>query len=126
MAEVFQREGHIAVTMPHSRSLMFHVPRHLSRCFRVFRAVHFEEHRVAACKVVTLTPETKPNDRKMIEKEIQVHSALKHPNVLEFINAVIVEANGRPRYHPGIYMLLELAAGGDLFDKIGIPPLHIP
>ncbi|KAF9647634.1 Pkinase-domain-containing protein [Thelephora ganbajun] len=84
----------------------------------VFRAVHFEEHRVAACKVVTLTLETKPYDRKMIEKEMQVHSALKHPNVLEFINAVIVEANGRSRYHPGIYMLLELAAGGDLFDKI--------
>jgi serine/threonine-protein kinase Chk1 len=76
---------------------------------------------VAACKVVALTPETKPYDRKMIEKEMQVHSALKHPNVLEFINAIIVEANGRSRYHPGIYMLLELAAGGDLFDKIGIP-----
>jgi len=91
----------------------------------VFRAVHFEEHRVAACKVVTLTPETKPYDRKMIEKEMQVHSALKHANVLEFINAIIVEASGRSRYHPGIYMLLELAAGGDLFDKIGIGPPHI-
>ena len=60
----------------------------------------------------------------MIEKEMQVHSALKHPNVLEFMNAVIVEPNGRPRYHPGIYMLLELAAAGDLFDKIGIPHLR--
>jgi serine/threonine-protein kinase Chk1 len=58
----------------------------------------------------------------MVEKEMQVHSALKHSNVIEFINAVIVEPNGRSRYHPGIYMLLELAAGGDLFDKIGIPP----
>jgi serine/threonine-protein kinase Chk1 len=60
----------------------------------------------------------------MIEKEMQVHAALKHPNVLEFINAIIVEANGKARYHPGIYMLLELAAGGDLFDKIGILLLH--
>ena len=74
--------------------------------------------------MVTLTPETKPHDRKMIEKEMQVHSALKHPNVIEFINAVIVEPNGRSRYHPGIYMLLELAAGGDLFDKIGTPTLR--
>ena len=89
-------------------------------CFRVFRAVHYEEHRVAACKVVALTPETKPYDRKMVEKEIQVHSALKHTNVLEFINAIIVEAGIKSRYHPGIYMLLELAAGGDLFDKIGM------
>ena len=81
---------------------------------------------MAACKVVTLTPETKPYDRKMIEKEIQVHSALNHANVLEFMNAIIVEANERSRYHPAIYMLLELAAGGDLFDKIGIsPPLPL-
>ena len=111
--------------MSHPKSLTSHVPCHLLRCFRVFRAVHFEEHRVAACKVVTLTPETKPYDRKMIEKEMQVHSALKQINVLEFLNAVIVEANGKTRYHPGIYMLLELAAGGDLFDKIGILPPHI-
>jgi serine/threonine-protein kinase Chk1 len=110
------------VTVPHQKSLKFHVLCYPSRCFRVFRAVHFQEHRVAACKVVTLTPETKPYDRKMIEKEMQVHSALKHANVLEFINAVVVEANGKSRYHPGIYMLLELAAGGDLFDKIGILP----
>ena len=112
--------------VPHSRSLTFHAPYHLHRCFSVFRAVCFEEHRVAACKVVALTPETKPYDRKMIEKEMQVHSALKHANVLEFMNAIIVEANGRSRYHPGIYMLLELAAGGDLFDKIGILPPPLP
>jgi len=108
------------VTIPHSRSLTFRASCHLPWCPRVFRAVHYEEHRVAACKVVTLTAETKPYDRKMMEKEMQVHSALKHANVLEFINAIIVEAGGKSRYHPGIYMLLELAAGGDLFDKIGI------
>ena len=55
----------------------------------------------------------------MLEKEIRVHSAMKHINVLEFYNAVIVEADGRSKYFPGIYMLLELATGGDLFDKIG-------
>ena len=112
------------MTMLQSRSLTFHTLCHLPWRFRVFRAVHYEEHRVAACKVVTLTPETKSYDRKMIEKEMQVHSALKHANVLEFINAIIVEAGGKSRYHPGIYMLLELAAGGDLFDKIGVllPP----
>lgn len=55
----------------------------------------------------------------MLEKEIRVHSAMKHINVLEFYNAVIVEPDGKTKYFPGIYMLLELAAGGDLFDKIG-------
>lgn len=58
-------------------------------------------------------------DRKMLDKEIRVHSAMKHVNVLEFLNAVIVEPDGRTKYFPGIYMLLELASGGDLFDKIG-------
>lgn len=124
VAEVSRREGHLAARTAQSRSLTFPLPHRLSQCCRVFRAVHFEEHRVAACKVVALAPETKPYDRKMIEKEMQVHSALKHPHVLEFINAVIVEPNGRSRYHSGIYMLLELAAAGDLFDKIGTPPLR--
>ena len=55
----------------------------------------------------------------MLDKEIRVHSAMKHVNVLEFLNAVIVENDGRTKYFPGFYMLLELASGGDLFDKIG-------
>ena len=48
-----------------------------------------------------------------------VISALKHVNVLEFINAFVVEPDSSTIYHPGLYMLLEIAAGGDLFDKIG-------
>ena len=44
---------------------------------------------------------------------------MKHINVLEFLNAVIVEPDAKTKYYPAIYMLLELASGGDLFDKIG-------
>ncbi|EDR04712.1 uncharacterized protein LACBIDRAFT_304059 [Laccaria bicolor S238N-H82] len=84
----------------------------------VYRAVNFEDHRVAACKLVLLTPSTSEKERKNIEKEMRVHAALKHANVLEFLNAVVVEQKHRDVYVPGIYMLLELAAGGDLFDKI--------
>jgi len=84
----------------------------------VYRAVNFDDHRVAACKVITLTAETTGRDRKILEKEMRVHSALKHENILEFISAVIVEPNQTTPYVPGVYMLLELAAGGDLFDKI--------
>ena len=94
--------------------VLFH-PLHNS----VYRAVNFEDHRVAACKLVLLTPSTSEKDRKTIEKEMRVHAALKHTNVLEFLNAVVVEPKHRDIYVPGIYMLLELAAGGDLFDKIG-------
>jgi serine/threonine-protein kinase CHEK1 len=74
---------------------------------------------VAACKLVSLSPETSEKDRKTIEKEMRVHSALKHRNVLEFLEAAVVEPQPTHQYVPGIYMLLEFAAGGDLFDKIG-------
>jgi hypothetical protein len=50
---------------------------------------------------------------------MRVHSALKHSNVLEFVDAAVVELQPKHQYVPGIYMLLEFAAGGDLFDKIG-------
>ncbi len=50
---------------------------------------------------------------------MRVHSALKHEHVLEFLNAVVVEMKHKTVYIPGIYMLVEYAGGGDLFDKIG-------
>src|ERR1700722_6806790 len=84
----------------------------------VFRAVNVEDHRVAACKVIHLTDESTEKERKTIDKEMKVHAALKHVNVLEFLNAVVVELKHKQHYVPGIYMLLEFAAGGDLFDKI--------
>ena len=86
---------------------------------RVFQAVNAQDHRVAACKVVALTPKTTQADRKSIDREMRVHAALKHANVLEFLAAVIVELGTESPYVPAIYMLLEFAAGGDLFDKIG-------
>lgn len=94
-----------------------------SFCFfhsRVFRAVNVQNYRIAACKVVLLKPETTKSERKALNKEIQVHHSLKHPNVLDFVGAVIVEPDQDLKYIPGVYMLLELAAGGDLFDKIGM------
>ncbi|KAI9454195.1 CAMK/CAMKL/CHK1 protein kinase [Russula earlei] len=84
----------------------------------VFQAVNTQDHRVAACKVMTLTPKTTQGERKAIDKEMRVHAALKHGNVLEFLTAVIVEPGTESPYVSAIYMLLEFAAGGDLFDKI--------
>ncbi|KAF5364551.1 hypothetical protein D9757_011805 [Collybiopsis confluens] len=84
----------------------------------VFRAVNIPEHRVAACKVILLTDQSTDKDRKIIDKELKIHSILKHIHVLEYIGAVTVEPKYKDHYIPGIYILLELAAGGDLFDKI--------
>jgi serine/threonine protein kinase len=102
-----------------SRFTIDSLPSHRPYDRSVFRATHIEDHRVAACKLVSLSHETSEKDRKTIEKEIRVHSALKHSNVLEFIDASVVEPQHKHQYVPGIYMLLEFAAGGDLFDKIG-------
>ncbi|KAJ7054487.1 kinase-like domain-containing protein [Mycena amicta] len=85
---------------------------------RVFRAVNIEEHRVAACKVVLLTHQTTDKERRNLEKEMRIHASLKHENCLAFIDACIVELHHQSKYVPGFYLLIELAAGGDLFDKI--------
>jgi len=74
---------------------------------------------VAACKLILITAQTTEKERKTLDKEMRIHSALKHKNVLEFLNAVVVELKHKHAYWPGYYMLMELAAGGDLFDKIG-------
>ncbi|KAJ7580991.1 kinase-like domain-containing protein [Mycena floridula] len=84
----------------------------------VYQAVNISQNEIAACKLIAFNDQTTEQSRKAVEKEIKVHSALHHEYVLRFINAIIVETKYRDRYVPGIYILLELAAGGDLFDKI--------
>lgn len=84
----------------------------------VFRAVNIENHQVAACKVIFIKEQTTERERKVVEKEMKLHKLLKHKHVLEFLHAAVVERKYKDRYVPGMYMLLELAAGGDLFDKI--------
>ena len=56
---------------------------------------------------------------------MRVHAALKHKHILEFLTAATVEPGTVSPYIPAIYMLLEFAAGGDLFDKIGAPSFHL-
>lgn len=75
--------------------------------------------------MVALTANTTQAQRKSIDKEMRVHAALKHENVLEFLTAAVVEPGTASPYIPAIYMLLEFAAGGDLFDKIGAPTFDL-
>jgi serine/threonine-protein kinase CHEK1 len=63
--------------------------------------------------------------RKAMDKEMRVHAALKHGNILEFLTGATVEPGTESPYIPAIYMLLEFAAGGDLFDKIGTPSFDL-
>lgn len=74
---------------------------------------------VAACKVIAITRTTPASARKAIEKEVSVHGSLRHPNIVEMMAAMMVEDEDGVQYVPGAYLLLEMAHGGDLFDKIG-------
>jgi len=65
---------------------------------------------------------TPDKERKVIHKEIQVHSALVHENIIRMKDALILEDDGSSKFIPGAYLLLEMAHGGDLFDKIGKHP----
>lgn len=57
---------------------------------------------------------------KELQKEVQVHKALKNNYIIEFIHSEIIEKEKeREGWVAGLYVLLELAVGGDLFDKIG-------
>lgn len=71
------------------------------------------------------TRQQHPPDRKALQKEVQLHAVLKHPAVLEFIAVEEVGvgktgelAAAKANHVAGLYMVLELAVGGDLFDKI--------
>ncbi|PKI82816.1 Gef1p [Malassezia vespertilionis] len=91
---------------------------------RVFRAVNPQssQHPQAAVKVVSYAPTThrQPIDRRALQKEVQIHSILKHENVLAFLGSVEypLDSTAPSNYVRGLYILLELGAGGDLFDKI--------
>lgn len=104
-------------------------PRSAEQCstlltLRVFRAIDDTHSKVAACKVINLfisptlghgTPNVKE-----LQKEVQVHKALKNEYILGFVHSEVVDREREQEgWVPGLYMILELAVGGDLFDKIG-------
>lgn len=107
--------------MPLNYVILFLKPSHLTRvtCFNsVYKAVN-SSGVIAACKVIAITRTTPASARKAIEKEVSVHGSLKHPNIVKMMAAMMVEDEDEVQYVPGAYMLLEMAHGGDLFDKIG-------
>jgi serine/threonine-protein kinase Chk1 len=91
---------------------------------RVFLAVNDETSKLAACKVVNLWIDpalgTGAPNIKELQKEVQIHKAMSHDYILRFMGTETYDMSAQDQgYVPGLYMLLELAQSGDLFDKIG-------
>lgn len=71
---------------------------------------------LVAIKVIPLQHDS-GTERKKILREMRIHETLKHDNILELIGGEQREREGN--WPEGLYIVLSLASGGDLFDKIG-------
>ncbi|KAE8231839.1 hypothetical protein CF326_g3141 [Tilletia indica] len=78
--------------------------------------------------VRALTPRRQPLDFRALEKEVCIHRILRHDSIVRFLGAEEVgvpeerspAAAAAAAAAPGLYIVLELAPEGDLFNKI--PP----
>ncbi|KAH6869360.1 hypothetical protein BKA70DRAFT_1452017 [Coprinopsis sp. MPI-PUGE-AT-0042] len=64
----------------------------------VYKSVNFTTQRAAACKLISLAESTSEKERKTLDKKIKVHTALKHINILEFLNVLIVDLKHKLSY----------------------------
>ncbi|KAJ1564813.1 Chk1 protein kinase, partial [Nowakowskiella sp. JEL0078] len=63
-------------------------------------------NQVVAIKILSLAS----SDKQAVEKECRIHSSLVHVNILRFFNSFIDNSH--------IYLILEYAVAGELFDRI--------
>lgn len=73
---------------------------------RVFKAVNLETGQLVALKKLVLSEER----RKEVAKEVLIHQLLKHQNIIKFIESF--------EHSDNIYIVQELASGGELFEQI--------
>lgn len=76
---------------------------------KVRKAVHKDTGKVCAVKILRKKKMNK-DQKTLLEREIAVMAKLKHPNIVE-----LIEAYDTPKY---TYLVLELVSGGELFDEI--------
>ncbi|KAL8277271.1 hypothetical protein RQP46_010340 [Phenoliferia psychrophenolica] len=73
-----------------------------------------------AVKIVRVDNHTTPIEQKKVDREFRIHQTLRHQHILEIVAA---ERRGEEdvmgeRWSAGLYIAMQLAAGGDLFDMI--------
>jgi len=76
---------------------------------KVKKAVHKETGKFCAVKILKKKKMNK-DQKILLEREISVMAKLKHPNIVE-----LIEAFDTPKY---TYLVVELVSGGELFDEI--------
>ncbi|KAK4699855.1 hypothetical protein P7C70_g6402, partial [Phenoliferia sp. Uapishka_3] len=62
-----------------------------------------------------------PVEAKKVDREFRIHQTLRHEFVLEIVAAERREREkmGEDEWPEGLYIAMQLATGGDLFDMIG-------
>ncbi|GAA5860103.1 hypothetical protein JCM8547_009178 [Rhodosporidiobolus lusitaniae] len=106
----------------------------------VYRALNPTSNHLAAIKIVPLHLSPSQQEQQAVQakakqlvREMRIHETLKHRNILrlfggetrEGCSVEMGERKSTMDWPPGLYMLLDLADGGDLFDKI-TPDVGVP
>ncbi|GAA6036460.1 hypothetical protein JCM8097_003518 [Rhodosporidiobolus ruineniae] len=125
-------------TVPSFPPLLGYVPREFlaqGGQSSVYRALNPTTNYLAAIKVVplALSPSQASSEReqaavqakaKQLVREMRIHETLQHRNILRLFGGETRDAcevqdeQRRMAWPAGLYMVLDLADGGDLFDKI--------
>lgn len=95
---------------------------------RVFMYEHISTGKHAACKIIRYSKNTSHDDINLYQKEVKLHKALpKHENIISFLGhyEVPLHQEEESGMYAGMYMLLELGLGEELFDKIGQFLVHV-
>jgi calcium-dependent protein kinase len=76
---------------------------------KVYKVLHYPTNQLRAMKQV-MKDKINPEDEKNLEKEIEVLAQLDHPNIIKIYEYFESQKNYQ--------IIVELASGGELFDKI--------
>lgn len=90
----------------------YEIGRHLGegQFGKVKEAVHLETGIRYAVKIIRKSAIKTEKDVETVKKEVSFMKMLEHPNILRMFDTL--------EDHEKLYLVLEIAAGGDLFDKI--------
>lgn len=86
----------------------------------VYKAHNPDTGSIRACKVLVVSSPQTAREKLDYDNECSVHERLKHPHIIELFFTGVATAEDVPdeTWLPGYYLIMEMASGGDLFQKI--------